>query len=149
MTFVRKFNGKTEAPNDTPIVATYTCAEHGEMDIVIRRAANGEAPDELACPVEDPGLVELAKTMTFANDQERTEFVTCAMPAAWTPSPDVGYRVKRFEVVRGGWEKPARPTYLDTRELGEGQSYDEFRKKRAAIWEEKRKADVMRFKREG
>jgi hypothetical protein len=37
-------------------------------------------------------------------------------------------------------------TSLDTRELGEGQSMEEFQKKRKAVWDEKRKRDVMDIK---
>ena len=50
--------------------------------------------------------------------------------------------MRRVEVVRGKYEKPERPTYLDTRKLGEGQDIEEFRAERARIWDEKRRADV-------
>jgi hypothetical protein len=50
--------------------------------------------------------------------------------------------VKRWEVVRGKYEKPERKTYLDTRDLGEGQDPEEFRAKRAKIWDEQRHKEL-------
>jgi hypothetical protein len=127
MTFTVKHRGASSQP----MVCVYTCPEHGEFDAEVQRDENGNSPDVIECPLgEVYGMPSV-----------------CGQLATWTPSPVFG-KVKPWEVVRGSWEKPARPTYLDTRELGEGQSYDDFKKKRAAIWEEKRKADVMRFKQE-
>lgn len=100
------------------ITADYTC---DVCAIVFEATVPSPAPDGVECP-------------------------GCGTLAHWTPSP-IACRVPRFEVSRGKWEKPERPTYLDTRELGEGQSMDEFRAKRKAVWEEKRKADVMAIKR--
>lgn len=129
MTFVRKFSGDRTAP----IVAVYSCPEHGEFDATVDRDANGEAPDTVVCCA---GLVLLAGN----------SHICCELLATWTPSP-VAARVRRFEVVRGKWEKPSRPTYLDTRELGEGMEMEEFQEKRKAIWERKRQEDVMAVKR--
>jgi hypothetical protein len=56
--------------------------------------------------------------------------------------------VRALEAVKGKWEKPARATYTDTRNLGEGQPLHEWKEDRAKVWEEKRKADVMKFARE-
>lgn len=128
MTYVSKFRAA-----GGKVVATYTCPEHGEFDTEVERDANGEAPDTISCPL-----------MLTANGEALG--VTCDLPATWTPTP-VSCRVRRFEVVRGGWEKPERPTYLDTRKLGEGQSMGEFREQRRKIWDEKRKQDVINFKR--
>jgi hypothetical protein len=104
------------------LVAVYTCPEHGEFDAEVERDANGEAPDLTLC--------------------------WCEARATWTPSP-VACRVQRFSVSRGKWEKPERPTYLDTRKLGEGQSWAEFKEERKKVWEQKHKDDVMEFKRNG
>lgn len=134
------FTVKHRGASSQPMVCVYTCPEHGEFDAEVQRDENGNSPDVIACPFE------LGVRADGFAPTGRMHY--CEKPSTWTPSPVAG-NVKRWEVVRGGWEKPAKPTYLDTRELGEGQSYDEFKKKRAAIWEEKRKADVMRFKQEG
>ncbi|HSN28790.1 MAG TPA: hypothetical protein VLT45_21030 [Kofleriaceae bacterium] len=132
--FVRKFNGKTERTADpSPLVACYTCPEHGEFDVKVLRDERGEAPDVIAC------------SLMLTVDCEALG-VTCELPATWTPSPTVACRVRRVEVVRGKWEAPERPTYLDTRKLGEGQSMEEFRAERKKVWERKRLEDLKRFK---
>lgn len=95
------------------VTAVYTCEEHGEFDAEVRREENGDAPDSIPCDV-------------------------CSAPSTWTPSASVACRVRRVEVVRGGWEKPERKTYLDTRKLGEGQSVNEFNAERKKIWNEQR-----------
>lgn len=126
MTFVRKFSGD----RTSPIVAVYTCPEHGEFDAVVQRDENGEAPDEIQCGAEQ----------SFNGPEP-----WCERLATWTPSP-VAARVRRIEAVKGKWDRPERKTFLDTRELGEGMDIDEWRAKRAAIWEERRQEDVMNYK---
>lgn len=108
MTFTIRIRGDSTRP----VLAVYTCEEHGPFDAEVQREPNGDTPDEVPC-------------------------VECSAPATWTPSAVMG-KVKAWEVVRGKYEKPERPTYLDTRELGEGQSYDDFKAKRAKVWDEKR-----------
>lgn len=132
MSYIRKFNGRTEEPNNTPIIGTYTCPEHGEFDCEVRRDARGEAPDVIECPV------------VYQLFEGSPEFgmVHCRLESRWTPSPSIACRVRRVEVVRGKWEKPERKTFLDTRELGEGQSMEEFRAKREKVWEERRREDI-------
>ena len=133
MTFIRKHSGDREKP----IVCAYTCPRCGEFDAEVKRDENGEAPDVIECG----NLIE-----SVEHDDGNHTIAVCLGVAAWTPSPTVGCRVRRIEVVKGKWEKPERKTYLDTRELGEGMDIDEFRAKRAAIWEEKRQQDVMAVK---
>lgn len=119
----------------TSMVCVYTCSLHGAFDVEVQRDENGDAPDMIVCGVDlnDP---------LWREGHRRW----CDRPATWTPSALVACRVRRFEVARGKWEKPERPTYLDTRELGEGQSMDEFRAKRREVWERKRQEDVMNVK---
>lgn len=131
MTFVRKFNGKTERPdNNDRIVAVYTCPEHGEFDAEVQRDANGEAPDSVPCP-------EIITMTSKTHD--------CRCESYWTPS-SVACRVRRVEAVKGRWEKPERETFLDTRDLAEGMDVEDWQAKRAAIWEKKRQEDVMAVK---
>jgi hypothetical protein len=125
VTYVSKFR-----PAGGRVVACYTCPRDGEFDAEVDRDANGEAPDVIPCPLFEPAC---------------DEGLRCGAPSRWTPTPIPG-RIRRIEVSRGKWEKPERSTYLDTRELGEGQSMEEFQKKRKAVWEEKRKRDVMDIK---
>lgn len=117
MPFVIKHRGDLTRP----VVCTYTCPEHGEFDAEVERDADGNAPDRIECPMgEIYGMP-----------------CVCGEAATWTPSP-IGCRVRRVEVVRGGWEKPERKTFLDTRRLGEGQDPEEFRAERKRIWNEER-----------
>lgn len=135
MTFERKFTRTSGR-----IVAVYTCPEHGEFDADVERDANGEAPDVITCGAERGVWAD-----AFAPSGEMHY---CECPATWTPSP-VGCRVRRVEVTRGKYEKPERPTYLDTRKLGEGQDPEEFAAERQKIWRRKREAEVMEIKRGG
>lgn len=120
MTFIRKSSGDSTKS----IVASYTCPEHGTFDAEVKRMENGEAPDEVECPIE-------------LKPQSQ-----CLATAIWTPSADIACRVRRIEVTRGKWEKPERKTYLDTRKLGEGQSPEEFQAERKKMWDEQRRAKV-------
>lgn len=134
MTFIVKFRGDTTRP----IVAVYTCPVHGEFDATVARDESGGAPEEVKCmvwlPQEHPEIV---------GHHHPTAY--CGEWATWTPSP-VACRVRRIEAVKGKWEKPERKTFLDTRDLAEGMDIDDFREKRAQIWEEKRQAEVMEIK---
>ena len=121
MSYVVKFRGDTTRP----IVAVYTCPEHGEFDAEVARDASGGAPEFIECGLECGVEAD----------------AYCGLEASWTPTP-IACSVRRVEVVRGKYEKPERPTYLDTRKLGEGQDIEEFRAERARIWDEKRRADV-------
>jgi hypothetical protein len=150
MTFTVKVRGAISQP----MICVYTCPEHGEFDAEVQRDARGNSPDIIECYEEfcpDCGRVssDHPSKIGDACPECPSAFAVCRLPATWTPSPTVACRVKRFEVVRGKWEKPERPTYLDTRKLGEGQSWDEFRKERAKVWEEKRQDDILKFTRDG
>jgi hypothetical protein len=48
MPFVIKHSGDLTRP----LVCTYTCPTHGEFDTEVERDANGDAPDEIGCPIE-------------------------------------------------------------------------------------------------
>lgn len=133
MTYISRFRSAGGT-----ITAVYTCPEHGEFTAEVQREENGDAPDVIPCPVV-VGVVSLSNvTGAVAN-------AACGRWATWTPTV-VACRVRRIEAVKGKWEPPARSTYLDTRELGEGMDIDDFREKRAAVWEKKRQEDVMAVK---
>lgn len=128
MSYVLKVRGDFSRP----IVAEYTCPEHGTFSCYVNREPNGDAPDEVACPEKIEAIV---------GGTHEAVTIECELRSTWTPSRVLG-RVKRWEAVRGKWEKPERKTYLDTRELGEGQDIEEFKAKRRAIWDEKRRAEI-------
>lgn len=143
MTFIVKHRGDTTRP----LLCTYTCPEHGEFDAEVERDADGNAPDVIPCP-EPVGWSGVADRPagTFGPDDPGAPGVPigideCALISTWTPSP-IGCRVRRVEVVRGGWEKPERPTYLNTQKLGEGQDPAEFRAERKKVWAEERRKQV-------
>lgn len=150
MTYTVKFRGDITRP----ILAAYTCPVHGEFDAEVARDESGGAPEVIECTVGDPfddcigcGGQPSAPGAPDCKRCNGTARSPCGRDAVWTPTP-VGCSVRRVEVVRGKWEKPERPTYLDTRKLGEGQDIDDFREERRKIWDEKRKAEVMKMVRE-
>lgn len=108
MTFIIKVRGAA-----TPTtIADYLCEEHGRFEMSVDRTPQGDAPDTIPCP-------------------------DCGASCIWVISAPLG-RVKRWEVVRGGWSKPERPTHYDTRELGEGMELHEWQDKRRAIRDQER-----------
>ncbi len=116
------------SPSPT-VAAEYHCPTHGRFEIDVERTSEGDAPDSVQCVFDD-------------GADER-----CLLQCIWCISaPDC--RVRKFEVVKGKSEKPAKKTYLDTSDLGEGQPLYEWREKRAEIWETKRKEDVVKFGKE-
>lgn len=102
-----------------PMIAEYLCPVHGRFTLTVDRDANGDPPAQAKCPTN---AIEIA----------------CGEISAFAISSPGYAKVRNWEVVRGKWEKPERPTYFDTRELGEGQPLEEFRAKRAKVWEEHR-----------
>lgn len=125
MTYTVKLRGDSSRP----LVAEYLCPVHGVFSCEVIKEPNGDAPDAVACPIR------------ISQEFEELDEPECGQPSIWTPSR-LACRVKKWEVVRGKYAKPERKTYMDTRDLGEGQDLDEWKAKRAAIWEEKRQADV-------
>lgn len=106
------FTIKIRGVADRPIAAEFHCADHGRFTSEVARV-DGGAPAFVPCN----------------RCNALSEYVISA--------PLVG--VRRVEAVRGNWEKPARKTFLDTRDLGEGQDIDEWRAKREEIRDEERR----------
>lgn len=118
MTFVIKTRG-TPSP---VIAAEYYCDEHHRFDLDVQRNAAGDAPDEQPCP-------------------------DCGAAAILCISAPFG-KVRAIEAVKGGWAKPERPTWTDTRNIGDGQALYDWHDDRAKVWERKRQEDVVKFARE-
>lgn len=124
MTFVIK-----HTRSEQPIVAEYLCPVHGRFSLTVDRDANGDAPGEMLCPAPN-------------------ESVWTPVPVRgcsfWSPyvisAPRVG--VRRVEVVRGGYQKPERPTWTDTTNLGEGQDLDDWHDERDKVWERDREDSI-------
>jgi len=148
VTFIRKYSGD----RTKPIVAVYTCPEHGEFDATVERDENGEAPDVILCPRGEQcpackGELDMPQFPGGCDLCCGRRVVWCPNDATWTPSPVAG-RVRRVEVVRGKWERPEHKTYLDTRKLGEGQDPEEFHAEREKVWDEERRKMVKELARE-
>lgn len=90
------------------IVNEYLCDSHGRFSATVDR----DGPDCHPCP-------------------------TCSKPSIYVISAPMG-RVRIGEVQRGGVDKPDSPMYLDTRALGEGQPYSEWREQRDKLYQERR-----------
>lgn len=91
------------------ILADYHCPACDES---FEETVEAPAPDDVPCP-------------------------DCRTASPWVPTAVMG-RVRKQEVVRGNWQKPEHPGWVDTRELGEGQPIEEYRAKRRKIREELR-----------
>lgn len=92
----------------TLIANEFLCDSHGRFTAIVDR----DGPDCHPCP-------------------------RCSAPSVWVISAPMG-RIRIGEVERGGVDKPDSPMYLNTRELGEGMPYDEWRGKRDKMYEERR-----------
>jgi hypothetical protein len=144
MTFTVRIRGDRSAA----MVCVYTCETHGPFDAEVQRDANGDPPDVALCPIDDDCHGCGGQCCSGCKVCDGKCHAPCGLDARWTPSADVGCRVRRVEVTRGKWEKPERKTYLDTRKLGEGQDPEEFRAERKAMWDQKRRDEAYRVARE-
>lgn len=135
MTFIIKHRGSPTART----FADYYCEDHGRFELDVERTAEGDAPDVMPCPA----VVSLVKH----NDGHGWHETACGKPSVWCISAPMA-KVRPFEAIKGGWQKPEHKTWTDTRALGEGQALYDWKEDRAKVWEEKRKADVMKFAKE-
>ena len=110
------------------ILSDFTCPVHGRFE----QLADAD-DDEAKC------MTWLTEEETIAAGHKWFGYPTlyCGTWSPWTPTP-IRCRVRTAEVERGGVDRPASPMYLDTRELGEGMPYDEWRAKRDKMYEDRR-----------
>lgn len=108
--------------SDRPMVAEYMCPEHGKFSAEVQRDADGNPPDEVICG---------SYTSIF-----------CGRKAEYRISRTGTAKVRGVEVVRGGYQKPERPTWTDTTNLGEGQDLDDWIADRDKVWEADREASI-------
>jgi hypothetical protein len=66
----------------------------------------------------------------------------------WTISAPLG-RVKMGEATQGGVANAEKASWTDTRELGEGMPYNEWKKKRAKTWRDYRYTQNKKDDRKG
>lgn len=136
MTYVVKVRGAGGL-----VVAEYECPEHGRFTATLHREANGDPPEVQCCHVA------IARcTCVHPDDTCGPDCIDeCGIAAPWRPSSVRGW-VKRGEVARGKSDVQEQPTWMSTRELGEGMPLDEWEAKRDKAWEEyDRKEDKELF----
>jgi hypothetical protein len=96
--------------------------------------------NDYECPT-DHGIFE---ALMDSNGPDCAPCPVCSKPSIRLMPAPMG-RVKIGEVVRGGVDKPDSPMYLNTRELGEGMPYDDWRAKRDKMYDERRFAESKKF----
>ncbi len=112
------------------ILSDFTCPHHGRFEALAEAEAESHP-----CPV----------WMVHGHANPATSVESpCDCPSPWSPSPVRG-RVRTAEVIRGGVDKPDSPMFLDTRELGEGMDYSEWRAKRDKLYIERRHKESKEF----
>jgi hypothetical protein len=125
------------------IVADYECPVHGRFEATVEREQNGDPPEEVKCQ----HWLDESETIAAGHEWFGYPTLFCGQWSPYRISAPLT-RVRKVEAVKGGWTKPGKKTYTDTRSLGEGQSLADWKADRAKVWEERRQEDVMRFKRE-
>lgn len=110
------------------------------FEIKIRGASTGLVRHEYLCPA--CGRFERDVPRESVPDVVLCE--DCGAVSPWSPSV-VTCRVRMVEATRGKSEAKPTATTLDTRALAEGMPMQEWRAKRAAMREEKRRKRVREF----
>lgn len=128
------------------IAAEYECPVHGRFAVDVPREANGDPPDETACPAR-PSKVALVDQTTGAlrwiwNDEP------CGAQSPYVISAPGTAKVRKVEAIRGSYQKPEFETWTNTENLGEGQDLDDWRDDRAKVWEREREREAMELARE-
>lgn len=140
MTFTVKLSGS----NDRPIVAEYLCPVHGRFTVEVPRDANGDPPGSTPCPAS----VDADYAIGNSRPIDRGFDLRCGQPSPYVISATRGARVRKVEVVRGGYRKAERQTWTDTTNLGEGQDLDDWVAERDKVWEAEREREAMELAKE-
>lgn len=134
--------------SDRPMVAEYLCPVHGRFELTVDRDANGDPPGEMPCPHRDrPTVCQCGASMIAAACSNLGCFrelrpIYCGRTSPFAISASGYAKVKAVEAVRGGYEKPARETYTNTENLGEGQDLDDWWDDRAKVWDRHRESEI-------
>jgi hypothetical protein len=129
MTFIIKVRGGGKITHD------YLCEEHGRFEAVVDSA---DAPDVVPCPVT------VASAAFRLSDGVRVDGpLKCGKPSPWSPSSAPAVHTQFVVSATQGKSspKPHRMS-MDTRPLGEGQKFHDWKKERKKLWEEKRQQRV-------
>jgi hypothetical protein len=135
------------------IASEYLCPVHGRFTIDVPREANGDPPSEQPCsvPMVETGWIKLDDNFLPRDPGDpalRVRPVPCGLPSPYVISASGTAKVRLVEAVRGKYQKPERPTWTDTTNLGEGQDLDDWHDDRAKVWERHRENTVKELERE-
>lgn len=144
---------------DRPIAAEYLCPVHGRFTLDVERDANGDPPAEMPCgatatPESEVaafrmlGVGEADDAALMGHHFDSTRPTRCGITSPYVISAPARAKVRSVEAVRGGYERPERPTWTDTTNLGEGQTLEDWQDDRAKVWEREREREVMQMAKE-
>lgn len=122
-----------------PMIAEYECPVHGRFEATVERDTAGDPPATAACQEwVEPDMPEM---QTFADVLKAPYPHRCGRVGAWRISAPLG-KVRIAEVTRGRSEAPPTKHALTTRDLAEGMPMKEWKAKRAALRDERRRAKI-------
>ncbi len=128
---------------DRPMVAEYDCPVHGRFTLEVARDANGDPPARMSC---DRRLTVIDSVVQYESVGQSGS--VCGLTSPHVISATRGARVRKVEVVRGGYQKAERETWTDTTNLGEGQELEDWQADRDKVWEREREREVMQLAKE-
>lgn len=100
------------------ILTHYECPEHGLFEATVQRDESGDPPAEVPCPEEERDQWPDCRGERRVN--------VCGLTAEWRPTAPAIKPCYGYAAVRGK-DEDRPPGMLDTRMLGEGASYKEWR----------------------
>ncbi len=107
---------------------------------LVKSAVSRVASVDLFCDCDPDRWIKVAFSPAIRSAGKALGFFPGVKPdgtLSGSPSPVRG-RVRAAEVERGGVDRPDSPMFLNTRALGEGQPYDEWRKDRDKLYRDRR-----------
>ena len=126
-----------------PIAQEFLCPVHGHFTAIV-----DSGTDEVPCC--HPRGFTSSRPLTEYEKWTATNLLgleACGLPSPWSPSRAPAMRMRRVEAVKGRDETPEHPDWNFTRNLEEGQDFEDWQADRDAAAEERRKQLVMEMAR--
>jgi hypothetical protein len=114
-------------------------ADMGSKAVTYTVRYRGDSGAPIVAEYSCPECGEFEATVPRPAPDE-SDCPTCGATSTWCMSAPIG-RVKRGSASQGKYEPPPRG-YMDTRNLGEGQSLEDWRADRRRARVEERKAQI-------
>jgi hypothetical protein len=128
------------------IASEFRCPTHGVFTAIV-----DSGTDAAPCPVVvcncDACRGAAVTMQDIALPGLTVHVQRCGLASPWTPSL-ISFRMRRVEATRGNHERAQHKGWLDTSNLEEGQSFDDWQADREAVHEELRKDLVMQMVKE-